>query len=229
MGILADIETNINKSDGFVTRRMIFDKAFNDSLHLVFNGKDWDGKQDEVKKHMPTVYQSALFIKGSDMLKQLTIYNLYHDFNWSTDMIISFCDPDKNEYIEDYNDVSDNFCTIGNYVSNYDSNRYTKSIDVTFISNREKALTYLNDGHFSISVTCGFSRFNTDLFDVVNNTCPYFESIPHLGGKDEKLIMYETDAIVRKIEKLALSCKFKFKTKFFDEYREYIKELINNN
>ena len=229
MGVLSNIDTNINNSDGFVLRRMLFDKVFNDSLHLVFNGKEWVGKLYEIRKHMPTVYMNALFIRGSDLLEQLTIYDLYHDFNWSKDMIMSFCNPNENEYIKDYSDHSANFCTIGNIVSTYDSNYYKRSIDVTFDSFNDKALSYINNGHLSISVNCSGSSFNTDLFDIVHGTCSNFSTITHLAGKDEEIIIYETDAIVRNIEKLALSCKLKFKSKFFDEYKEYIKELINNN
>ena len=163
-------------------------------------------------------------------MKQLTIYNLYHDFNWSKDMIMSFCNPNENEYIEDYNDCSSNFCTIGSFVSTYDSNYYKRSIDVTFNSSNNEALSYLNNGHLSISVSCPGHRFKTDLFDIANGTCPHFNNISHLTGKDEEMLIYETtDAIVRKIEKMALSCKFKFKSKFFDEYKEYINELINND
>ena len=232
MGVLSDIETNINNSDGFVIRRMLFDKVFNDSLPLVFNSKklDDDKLRDEIRKNMPTVYINALFIRGSDLLKQLTIYNLYHDFNWSKDMIMSFCNPNENEYLEDYNDYRDNRCTIGSFVSTYDSNYYTKSIDAKFTSFNDKALSYINNGHLSISIICPGSSFNTDLFDIVHGTCPYFSAISHLAGKDEELLIYETnDIIVSKIEKMALSCKFKFKSKFFDEYKEYINELINND
>jgi hypothetical protein len=225
MGVLSNIDVNIENSDIFVLKHKIFTKALTDAITNTY-------PLGQGGALLPATYKAALYIKGKAALKELTMYDLYKHFELTQKEILQFCN--SYEIIRDDKTCYDSVINIGHAFDPKRLNRKNAfggilAADLIYIclsDSSTDALNYLETGHMPMKIYYNNGGFETDLYDIVNGTCHKFNSLHELVGKNFILNLHSVEKIKATVEKSILCHHIMLKDEVFKEFDEFIENTV---
>ena len=225
MGILSDIDTNIIGSDVYLLRNRIFEKAWADYA-CVYSGETYNKYYN---KYMYDIYSSNfswIFIALKNRLENLTICDLYNNFNFSMNDLKMFCDIKINDAVMEFIDAgySDTAVIIGHTTHN---TIRRKPVFFVFDASYNNAIKYIETGKLKTDIYCDYlpSRLSVDMHDVINGTSMLYNMLPDILNME--VSMDHIDTIINNMNRAIMKQRIIFSKNFYEDLQKFIMTKLN--
>ena len=222
MGILTDIDTNIIGSDVYLLKNRIFEKAWADYGGVYFN----DTYKNMSMYSTYARYFSWIYMSLKNSLENLTICDLYDNFNFSMDELKIFCDIKINDAVKEFIDAgySDTAVIIGHTMHN---TIRRKPVFFIFDASYNNAIKYIETGKFKIDIYCDYlpTRLSVDMHDVINGTSMLYNMLPDILNME--VSMNSIDTVINNMNRAIMKQRIIFNKNFYEDLQKFIMAKLN--